>query len=256
MYYLIQKNDFKDTRYDTIFSVMKELNLAYEEVSFTPNSDVLHVETKRKDVFVYGSVKLAKVTTQFNWKPGSFYGGNHEYEKYAQGYGDHLLNAGSTLATFGQDFNWGNNTSLFIKPSKDAKVFTGKVFTKPEWEDFRYNTLNSQLNKRVNKETPIQFSKPARLIKEARIWIVNGKIITSSYYLFHGNLDFEEHVSKEGLEFAQEMVNLYRVADAYVLDICLTFDGWKVMEVNCINSAGFYKADVKAIIQALEVFYT
>jgi len=49
---------------------------------------------------------------------------------------------------------------------------------------------------------------------------------------------------------------LYNVANAYVMDIALTFDGWKIMEVNCINSAGFYKGNVKEIIAALENFYT
>ena len=85
--------------------------------------------------------------------------------------------------------------------------------------------------------------------------VVDDKIVTSSYYLFHDGVEFEENISNEALVFGQKMVNLFRVADAYVLDIALTYDGWKIVEVNCINSAGFYKANVENIILALEAFY-
>lgn len=255
MYYVIQENLFKDERYDEIFRVLERLNLDYETVSFHPDSTEFDINTDRKDVFVYGSVKLAKVTADFDWSPGSFYGNNHEYEKYAEGYGSNTLNSGSFISNFSDRFDWGTNDTLFIKPSVDAKVFTGKVFSKPEWDDFVYNTLNGNENNRVDETTPIQISKSHHLIKEARVWIVDKKVVTSSYYLFHGNIPYEENVAEDGISFAQEMAELYNVADAYVMDICKTFDGWKIMEVNCINSAGFYKAKVENIVQALEELY-
>ncbi|MGB0839222.1 MAG: ATP-grasp domain-containing protein [Chitinophagales bacterium] len=255
MYYIIQKNVFRDPRYDEVFNVMEELNLEYEQVAFEPNSIKFNFKTTRKDIFVYGSVKLAKVTAGFNWHPGSFYGGNHAFEEYSKGYGHHALNHGSYICQIGDKINWTKTSSLFIKPSKDAKVFTGKVFNQAEWEDFVYRSLNTSQNARLTTSTHIQVSAPYRLIKEARIWIVGGKVVTSSYYRFHGNIEFEEHVAIDGLEFAQKMAAQYHVADAYVMDIGLTYDGWKVVEVNCINSAGFYKGNVKKIIGALERFY-
>lgn len=255
MYYLIQKNVFQDERYDEIFRVLQKLDLPYEEMTFHPNSTEFSLKTIRKDIFVYGSVKLAKATTKYDWTPGSFYGNNHEYDKYSIGFGENLLNSGSVIREFNDDFEWDDNKTFFIKPSIDAKVFTGRVFSKPEWKDFVYTTLNGKENDRVDATTSIQISKSYHIIKEARIWIVNRKIVTSSYYLFHGNIDYEESVSEDGLAFAQEMAQLYNVADAYVMDICATHDGWKIMEVNCINSAGFYKADVEDIVVALEEFY-
>ena len=256
MYYIIQNNVFQEPRYDQIFDVMEELELEYEIVEFQPNSNVLEFRTKRLDVFVYGSVTLAKITANFNWNPGSFYGENHEFEKYAEGFGEHVINYGSRICEFNQPIDWTNSELLFIKPSKDAKVFTGKIFNCHEWADFVYNSLNDPQNDRIKATTLIQISEPYRIVKEARIWIVNSTVITSSYYKFHGNVDFEESVSKEGLDFAQKMANLFHVAEAYVMDVALTFEGWKIMEVNCINSAGFYKGNVKKIILALEAFYS
>ena len=72
MYYLIQKNVFKDPRYNEIFRAMETLKLAHEVIEFKPNSHELKVQTQHRDIFVYGSVKLAKIATQYNWVPGPF----------------------------------------------------------------------------------------------------------------------------------------------------------------------------------------
>ena len=52
MYYLIQKNVFADPRYDEIFRVLEELNLTYEIIQFSPNSNHFKYHTNRKDIFV------------------------------------------------------------------------------------------------------------------------------------------------------------------------------------------------------------
>lgn len=255
MYYLIQKNVFQDPRYDQIFRVMEELDLEYETVEFKPNSNEFDVKTRRKDIFVYGSVKLAKVAAGFDWVPGSFYGGNHEVEQYVKGFRENALNYGSYACKITDELDWSENARLFIKPATEAKVFTGKVFYEPEWKDFVYYALNDPNQQRIHNNTQIRVARPYELLKEARVWIVGEKVITSSYYKFHGDIEFEENVPEEGLNFAREMARVYQVADAYVMDIGFTLDGWKIMEVNCINSAGFYKGEVKKIIQALEAFY-
>ncbi len=255
MYYLIQKNVFSDPRYNEIFRALEVLNLPYEVVEFLPNSNSFEYKTSRKDIFVYGSVKLAKVTKDFDWRPGSFYGNNHEYEKYAVGFGTHLINSKSRLVQFADKFDWENEEHLFIKPSQEAKIFTGKVFSKVEWDDFVYYTLSDKKQTKITAQSTILISKANKIIKEARLWIVDDKIVTSSYYLFNDGIPFEETVSEEALAFGQQMANLFRVADAYILDIGLTYEGWKVIEVNCMNSAGFYKANVLNIIKALEAFY-
>ena len=40
--------------------------------------------------------------------------------------------------------------------------------------------------------------------------------------------------------------------DAYVMDLGLTDDGWKIVELNNLNSAGLYECDTDAIIRTLE----
>ena len=252
MFYLIQKNVFKDPRYETVLETLQKLGFDHEVVEFIPRTDEIRFLTERKDVFVYGSVKLARCAQNYDWTPGSFYGGNHNFEVYAKHYCENLLNYGSTIGTFSDPIDWERGEQKFIKPSKDAKVFTGKAFTQMKWENFVTETLKNNPSPLLNADTPIQISRPQKIFKEARVWIVKGKVVTSSYYLFHGETDYEETVAPDGICFAQKMADNYQVADAFVMDICLTAEGWKIVEVNCINSAGIYKADLTALFMALE----
>lgn len=255
MYYLIQHNIFADPRYDEIFTVLDKHQLPYEKVRFQPNSNVFDYHTKRKDIFVYGSVKLAKVSADYDWTPGSFYGGNHQFSNYAKGFGENLLNYPSQLCQLTDEIDWGTHETLFIKPSKDAKVFTGNLFNRHEWDDFVYESLNDPNNHRITENTLIQVSPAHFLHKEARLWIVNNQVVSSSYYRFHHTTPFAENVPDDAVSFVEKMADLFHVADAYVMDIGLTDTGWKIVEVNCINSAGFYKADIEKIVLALEDFY-
>jgi hypothetical protein len=252
MHYIIQENIFREPNYDKIFSVMEKLNLSYEIVTIEPFAEELKFTTNSKNVFVYGSVKLAKIAQQYDFKPGSFYGGNHVFEVYSQHYKAHLLNFDSEISEFGKKMKWEAGEEKFIRPSRDAKVFTGKKFTETKWNDFVVQSLSNKEKTPLTSDTKIQITKPKKIFKEARVWIVGGKIITSSYYLFHGNIEFEENVDPEGLQFAEKMIEIYRVEDAFVMDICLTSEGWKIVEINCVNSAGFYKADVEKLVIALE----
>lgn len=51
------------------------------------------------------------------------------------------------------------------------------------------------------------------------------------------------------------MVDIYQLADCFVIDVCLCDDEWKIVECGCINSAGFYKSDLHRLIMELEFFY-
>ena len=38
---------------------------------------------------------------------------------------------------------------------------------------------------------------------------------------------------------------------AYVIDVCRTGEGLKLLETNCINAAGFYAADLNKLAAAI-----
>lgn len=258
MYFLVQSNIFSDPDHDRIYSALDELNIEYETIDLKSSDTSIKISQDRNDVFVYGSVKLARLAKQnTNWYPGSFYGGNHLYEVYATHYKHNLLNADTHIFKFEEMMDWQKNEEKFIKPYDVAKLFTGKIFNEDEWNDFVYENIQYPRTPLLTAESLMQASIPQHIFKEARLWIIGKQIVATVYYRFHGDIIFEADVSVDGIEFAKEMIKTFNVAEAFVMDICLTTDGWKIVEINCINSAGFFpNLDVKTLIKSLNIYFT
>lgn len=257
MYFLIQANVYLDSDHYKIFDALEELNIDYDVINIPSTAEKIDFETDRKDVFVYGSVKIARLAKQnTDWFPGSFYGGNHLYEVYFKYYGENLLNYKVSVHKISEELIWKKGEVKFIKPYKEAKIFTGKVFTETEWKDFVFEAIESTSN-RITENSLVQISEAKQTIKEARLWIVGGQIINAGYYKFNDNAPFEENVSPEGLSFANEMIQIFDLEEAFVMDICQTNEDWKIVEINCINNSGFYpNTNVKSIIKALNIYFS
>lgn len=257
MYYIVQSNIHTDPEHERVFSVLEELGYDYERYELRPGTETILPQTDRQDIFVYGSVKLSRLAkANTHWRPGSFYGGNHRYEVYAPYYGEHLLNADATVFSFGEPIRWKEREEKFIKPYADAKVFTGRVFAEAEWKDFVHESLAQPRTPMLHAATAVQASPVQHLISEARVWIIGNQVIHSVYYRFHGDQPYQKQVAADGLEFVQQMITRFSIADAYVMDIGHTPDGWKIVEINCINSAGFYSADPRPIFRALDLYFS
>lgn len=257
MFFLVQANIYLDPDHDKIFDALEELNIDYSVINIPPQAEELDFETDRNDVFVYGSVTIARLAKQnTHWFPCSFYGGNHLYEVYSGHYGENLLNSKVSVQKISEEMSWAKNEIKFIKPYDEAKIFTGRVFSEAEWKDFVFEALKSSSN-RITADSLIQVSRAKKTLKEARLWIVGGQIIDAGYYKFDEQAAFEEKVPEDGLAFAREMLRLFNLEEAFVMDICLTDEGWKIVEINCINSSGFYpNTNVKSIIKALNVYFS
>jgi hypothetical protein len=256
MFYVIQENVFREENYNKIFDVMRRLKLPYEILRFDQNGEFQKLLlNRRKDVFVFGSVRAARLATSMEWEPGSFYGKNHDYQVYKDFYKENLLNYDCLVKDIEDKISWEDpNEIKFIRPTKDSKIFNGGLYSRTKWDDTVEIVKKKYLG--ILPPVEIQIGKPKKIYKEARIWIVDGKIVTSSYYKFGDNVAYLEEVEPEAIDFAKEMVELYKVAPAFVMDVCLTPDGWKIVEINCVNCAGFYKGDLQKLVMALEYYYT
>jgi len=258
MYILIQSNIHKDPDFDRIYPILEELKIPYEKIDLISTINKLEIKENRDDVFVYGSVKLAMLAKENkNWKPGSFYGGNHLFEINSKFFGDNLLNFETEIRELGDKLEWNGNEEKFIKPYQFAKLFTGNIFTQKKWENFVENTLSNPNTPLINENSLIQISLPREIIKEARLWIVGKEIVEAVYYKILKDIPFEESVESEAIDFAKEMIKKFNVAEAFVMDVCLTDIGWKIVEINCINSAGFFpNADIKKIFHSLNNYFS
>jgi hypothetical protein len=180
---------------------------------------------------------------------------NHDFDVYKNFYKENLLNWDSQIVKFSDEFDWVENETKFIRPTEDTKTFTGKVFHEVEWKDFVYYNQNNGHTTLLNNNTPIQVSTVKNIQKEIRFWVVDGKIITGSQYRIGNQTIYSDVYEDSATEFAQSMVDIFQLADAFVIDVCLTREGWKIVECGCINCAGFYKADLQKVIINLEDFF-
>jgi len=254
MYYIIQENTFREEGHTRLLECLDRLNLGYEVIKVLPLTDEIKFKTDRKDVFVFGALKLARIYKQYGWKPGCLMTPNHNFMVYRNHYREGLLNFDSKVFQFGEDFGWPGGR-YFIRPCDDSKVFHAGIFNMISWNKFRHDMLTSGHSDNLTEETLMQVASTKEIQKEFRFWVVDGRIVTASIYKMYNRPIFNGIVDDGATEFCQEMVNKFQLAKAFVIDICLTNNKWKIVECGCINCAGFYSADMQKLIVALEDTY-
>jgi len=271
MFYIVQENTFREKHYDNLIKALDRYDLDYTIVRSFPYTDNVvevfnipdepYVADKLpgievpigSKVFIFGSVKLARVCVEKNLTPGSLLNDKHDFLHYKDHYKDNLLNYDSEIHRIGDDIKW--KGYKFLRPTTDNKAFTGQEFTQVEWEDKKEYILHNFRSKTLNEDTLIQVSNPKYIQKEIRFWVVGGKVVTGSQYRLGNSVVLDDNFEPEAKEFAQRMVDIHQIASSFVIDVCLSDDGWKIVECGCINSAGFYKSNLSLLVQKLEEYY-
>ena len=272
MYYIIQKNLFREEGHAKLINCLERFKIPYELVDVRPFvkegdeiitsdgivkkiSEEVEFVTDRKDVFVFGSLKLARVSKKYGWNPGALVTENHNYEVYSKHYKENLLNYDSKIVKLGDKFEWLSD-EMFIRPTLDSKIFTGKVFHKNDWSEFVERLLTPGNVTTATVDTLIQVATPKNITQEIRLWVVDGKIVTQSTYRRGTFLVYDNIVDEDAIEFAQKMVDLYCLSKTFVIDVCLTDNGWKIVECGSTSCAGFYDGDMQKLVMSLEDAYT
>lgn len=252
MYYIVQENLFKERNFDILINYFINNKMDYEIIKWIPFQENLEIKTDRTDVLVFGGVSLTKVAIEKKWKPGVFYNENHDMEIYMRHYGEHMLNSDGVVFSSHEELPTVLPNVFFARPTQDTKLFSGGLFSRKGWEESMRAYM--ELKKGLEHNVRIFAASDKEYIqKEIRCWVVDGKVVTASQYKL-GNLVTTKNYDHEieAINFAQKMVDIYQPSRAFVLDICLHQDTYKVVEINCINSAGFYDANMNKLIQAFE----
>jgi hypothetical protein len=269
MHYIIQENVFRESHYNILIQTIQRSGFSYDIVRIFPFVDKIvnindipaigynvddlpNYQFPNEKCFVFGAVKLARICSKHNIYPGSQLNDNHDYEVYSKYYKDNLLNYNSSVYNINDNFEW-KASEYFIRPTKDSKLFTGEIFTKDKWLNTLQYISHNKLFK--DEQTNIQVTTVKKIYKEVRCWVVNKKIVTASQYRLNNKTILDNMVDDDGIQFAQQMVNIFQLNDCFVIDICLTEQGWKIVECGCINACGFYLADLSKLINKLEDYY-
>ena len=126
MYYVIQENIFREENYNVLIDTLDRFKFPYEVVKVKPFVDDFDYVTNRKDVFVFGSVKMARIAKKYGWIPGSMSNQNHDYKVYSQHYKENLLNWDSKIQRF-KDLIDIEDEYFFARPTSDTKVLVETV---------------------------------------------------------------------------------------------------------------------------------
>jgi len=248
MKYLIQDSLYKEFHEERLIHTLNRMGLEYEMFSLQYFVDDIEVKTDRTDVMVFGAVKAAHLAKKYKWNPGSFYNENHDYIVYSKYYKENMLNWDSKIQKASDTIDI--DGPFFARPTGDTKLFKGKAYENvEEWNNDASYFLTNNPN---SKDELIQVDPLQNILQEIRCFIVKGKVITASMYKLGNVVLYKECMDDDIIEYANNMASIYQPADAFVMDICRTDNGVKIVECNCINCAGFYDIDMQKLIVSLE----
>jgi hypothetical protein len=172
-----------------------------------------------------------------------------------------MLNADSEVKAF-RDVVLTEPT--FIRPIDDSKYFAGKVFEPDEWNTWRAGIVDAgyDYGNSLRPETLVQVCKPKVIYAEYRYWIVDGAIVTRSLYKRGNRIIYDNNVDMRFDRYVSVVIRndntlaVYNppkwLPPAFVIDVADTPNGIKIVEINTLNSAGFYAGNVQDIVLALE----
>jgi hypothetical protein len=247
MFYIIQTNLFREEKHQELMDIMVRHGFEHELVTFEQfegHNKINFITDRKENVFCFGAVKMAHLAKEHGWTPGSMMNENHDFEVYSKGFGmENMLNGDAVFMNLKDKIPF-DDFLFHARPTKDTKLFSGSVFTHESW----YEWVET---KKGNERVVLSPRKDIQ--QEVRCWVVGGKVVTASRYKIGNRVIAKNYDDEVGyINFAQSMVDKYQPAKAFVIDVCLTNDEYKIVEVNCINCAGFYDANMYKLISALE----
>lgn len=160
-----------------------------------------------------------------------------------------------TLARFYENpwywFNKWESDHLFVKSAAADKTVSGSVMDARKFEEqWKLMTFYEP-----PPDTMLAIAKAQKIVAEARFLVVNGRVITGSYYKIGSGRTQLEVQGGELLETAIQMrknIAPWFPPETYVLDLAQTFDGqWKIMEPGAVSCCGLYQCDTDKLVKAL-----
>ena len=256
MQWLLQ--EFEDTR--KLAEALDQLGYAYTWHKIIPFTDEITPEPVIDDpdrVLLFGAYSLWRYAQIKVLKPGVF-----KIRPFVNEVAWHpqMLNGvdalflelreiPSQLPDDGRDW--------FFRPVEDSKEVPGRVETATAIHSIANSVLALSEDEipggSLRHDTRMMLTRPVRILKEWRVWVVNNKLVTFSLYKEGKRVIYRREIDEDALEFAQSLVEANPgYAAAYVMDVCRTGDGLKLLETNCINAAGFYSADLLKLTSELQ----
>lgn len=202
----------------------------------------------------YGSTKLIQLIhgnpslregAAFFYSPET-----HSVSWYGPRFGGDALNAQATKMKVGDLLALPDSTpDFFVRPETGVKLFSGQVLDIPRFRQIvdQKPSLGPAMD--LDMDTIVHVNEVLPIEMELRTWWIGGKIAAIVGYRRNGRVDpwtleEDEPLYGQVKEFALAQGEKIREVGACVLDVALTPQGLKVVEINCIHTSGFYCKEV------------
>jgi hypothetical protein len=272
MFWIVQGNLKNDEGLNKLISVLRDDNYQHQLVRTIPFSNIIvdvdldisqydegnipHLNIQNEaNMVTMGSYSLALTAKEKGWVPGAFVNENYEFNKWVSGWGkDHLLNGDAIEDSVANiiDKIPDNAQKFFARPSEDTKSFNGTVFERENLIYWLKQVANSNDRFGLGADTSVIVASEKSIEAEYRLFIVDGKVVTGSLYRVNGVVVTSEQIDQKAIDYAYSMLDIWQPDRAFVLDVALTDNGPKIIEINNINSSGFYKADISKIVESID----
>ncbi len=257
MHWVIQNNIFSENGWDTMVETLERFGLPHSVHQVVPFIGELipEPELDHANVICMGTYSMRHTARRRSWQPGVFDLIDQDFDRQLAHWGDHMLNAGSVVTAFRDAVFTADR--MFVRPANDMKYFAGRIFDRDEFTEWQTGVCNLNLDDpgSLTPDTPIQLAAPRVIQAEYRYWIVKGRLVTRSLYKRGDTVFYSDEVDERVDRYVAERIAEWSPHETFVIDVCDTPDGLRIVEINTLNASGFYAADVQKLVMALEAAY-
>ncbi|UTC28699.1 hypothetical protein MARCHEWKA_01860 [Brevundimonas phage vB_BpoS-Marchewka] len=260
MHWVLQENMFGELAYAEFCRTLGRLGLPYSVHRVVPFIGTFLDEPQidTNNAICMGSYSMRYKAAEMGWNPGVFDLEPFDFPVQHAHWGANMLNADSRVLPL-REVNLGE-TRAFIRPSHDTKAFPAKVYDPFEFVEWqaRVEKLGDMPREMLDRNTLVQVSPVREIYEEYRFWVIRGEIVCASLYKRGDRGLHDADVPLAYHEYVRAMIDIWQPHEAFVIDVANVpddGDGWrgiKIIEINTINAAGFYAANLPKLAMAFE----
>jgi hypothetical protein len=261
--WLLETEVFKGDS-DIIVEALQRMNIRYKVVKFGQSYEsFVPMFIQPNHIVVHGSLEFAKVLRRkAAWAPGLYCNlPQYECQMYYPKFDTRILNWEHVMLPFGSlgtRADWlfehvGKNGSLFVRPIRGDKQFTGQVI---KYEPESLTPLDQRIfgaQGRTFSEDIVLVSSAKEIKREWRLVVVDGKVVGSTMYMDGGEMVRVCGAPLEVIQYGEAIVREveYEPDAAWTLDLCESMGSIFALEVGAFSTSGLYACKPEPIIEAM-----
>lgn len=253
MHWVLQSNIFKEDGHDAIIRTLQRFDIPFSEHKVVPFIGQIEPDiSPTGKVVCMGSYALRHLAKEKGWSPGVWDLEGQNFIVQRIHWADHMLNYFSLVTEFE---NVRITEDSFIRPIEDTKVFAGRIFSREEFVEWQHIIcdLNEHPNgTTITNDTLVVVAPLRKIYSEYRFWVVKGEIVTSSRYKLGDKVGYVNGAPEDMTTFARKRIAEWEPHEAFVIDTADTSEGFKIVEINTLNSSGYYAGDMQKLVMSIQ----